>query len=81
MLELSYRTFASSITMYAQSFIYTRLMNDLGYDQFSNYNLSLKLVLIRAGNHRELLQYFNYFGQGFHLIKFLKSISTNTKGG
>ena len=57
--ELPYRTFPSSITMSLFSFISTRLMNDLGYGQLSNPNWSLKLVLMRVKNHRELLiQYF-----------------------
>ena len=29
-------------------------MNDLGYGQLSNPNRSLKLALMRVGNHREL---------------------------
>ena len=31
-------------------------MNDLRYSQLSNPNRSLKLVLMRVGNHRELLE-------------------------
>ena len=56
-------------------------MNDLGYGQLSNPNRSLKLVLMRVANQQEFLWYFHYFGQGFHCISFLKSISSNTEGG
>ena len=56
-------------------------MNDLGYGQLSNPNRSLKLVLMRVGNHREhLLRYFHYLGQAFNCISLLESISSNTKG-
>ena len=33
----------------------TRLMNNLGFGHVSNPNEILKLLLIRVGNHRELL--------------------------
>ena len=48
MQELTYGTFPSSITMYVYSFIHIRFMSDLGYDQLSNPNRSLKLVLMRV---------------------------------
>ena len=80
MYELTYVTFPSSITMYVQSFIYARLMNDLGYGQLSNPNGSLKLVLMHVRSHRELFRYFHYLGQGFHGFSFLESIFSNTEG-
>ena len=43
--------------------------------QLSNLNRSLKLVLMRVGNHRELVD------QWFYRISFFESISSNTKGG
>ena len=55
-------------------------MNDLGYGQLSYPNRSLKLILIRVGNHRELLWYFHYLGQGFHHISIFESISSNIEG-
>ena len=57
-----------------------KLMNDLGYDQLSNPNRSLKLLMMRVRNHREFLQYFYYLGRGFHCISFLESISSYIKG-
>ena len=55
-------------------------MNDLGYGQLSNPNRSLKLALMRVGNHQELfLRSLYYLGQGFHRISFLELISSNTR--
>ena len=57
-------------------------MNALSYGLLSNPSLSLRLLLMRRGNHGELLlQYFHYLGQGFHCILFLESISSNIEGG
>ena len=39
--------------MFVLSFVHDRLMNDLGYDQFSNPNWLLKLELMCGGNHLE----------------------------
>ena len=57
-------------------------MNELGYGQLSNSNPSLKLILMRVGNHWELLLwYFHYLGQGSHCISFQVLISSNVEGG
>ena len=57
-----------------------RLMNDLGYNQLSNPNHSLKLVLMRRGNHQEHFFYVSItLGKDF--ISFHESILSNTKRG
>ena len=67
--------------MHVLSFVRMRLMNNLEYNQLSNPNRSLKLVLMCIGNYRELiLQYFYYLGQGFHHISFFGSIFLNIEG-
>ena len=41
-------------------------VDDLEYDQLSNPNQALKLVMMHVENRREILWYFYYLGQWFH---------------
>ena len=61
--------------------MHIRLMNDLGYGQMSNPNLSLKLVLMRVEIIRNSSDISTTLAKDFIASDSFELISSNTDGG